>query len=203
MYELYIANKNYSSWSLQALGADEGARHPVRGAAHPVRKPGGEPAGISEILAERQGAVPEGRRHHRLGLARHRRISERAARGRLAEGCDGTRVGAVGGGGDALGVRHAAQYLRHELRRAGEDAGDFAGAAGGHFARDASCGTTGCRSSAGRFWPGKDFTNADAMFCPVAYRVQSLRTARRRKVGGLCADARLRCRRCRSGTRRR
>jgi len=57
-----------------AMGPDEGAEDSVSGAPHSLRVAGGEPAGIFEILAEREGAVPEGRRDGGVGFACDRGI---------------------------------------------------------------------------------------------------------------------------------
>ena len=82
MYMLYIANKNYSSWSLRpwVLMRELGIR--FDGAAVPFGR--ARTRALPRLLAHGQGAVPARWRHRRVGFAGDRRIPGRTPRRRLA-----------------------------------------------------------------------------------------------------------------------
>ena len=94
MYDLFIGNKNYSSWSLRPWVLHARAEHPVS------RKPGAlrrhaESRRLPRLLAHRQGALPGRRRHHGVGFAGHHRIPGRTACRCVAGRSRRARLGAL------------------------------------------------------------------------------------------------------------
>ena len=117
MYELYIANKNYSSWSLRPWVlmrelADQIHRTPA------ALRTELELVGFPEDRTERQSPVLDRRRYRRVGFARDRRVPGRTARRGLALELARPGLGTKRGRGDAFRLRRIAQPLLDELRSA-------------------------------------------------------------------------------------
>ena len=106
----------------------------------------------------------------------------------MAEGRGGTGVGAVCGGGDALGfatLRNTCGMncgVRVKMR-------EISPALQADISRVTELWNDGLQKFGGPFLAGKDFTNAER--CSVRWRIacSRYRTPDRPKVGGLCADA--------------
>ncbi len=81
-------------------------------------------------------------------------------------------MGALRHGGDAFGIFDAPRNLRHELRDQGE-AERATAALEEDLARIGALWADGLKRFGGPFLAGKDFSNVDAFFCPVAFRVQT------------------------------
>lgn len=172
MYQLYIANKNYSSWSLRpwvlmkALGIPFEERlipfaspEENRAAFRKFSPSGKVPCltdgatvvwdslAIAEYLAERHpGVWPKDAAAR--AWARSAAAEMHSGFATLRNTC-GMNVGI------RVKMRQISTELQADLSRVSELWND------------------GLEKFGGPFLAGKDFTNADAMFCPVAYRVQS------------------------------
>ena len=168
MYELIIANKNYSTWSMRpwvlmrALGIEFTER-----AAVPPQSWGRR---HFATYARRQGALPGGRRDARVGLAFHRRIlaerhvgvwplpaADRAwARSAAAEMHSGFQA-LRNECSMSVGIRvprSQSPALRADLRRE-------------------SMWADGLARHGGPYLGGARFTAVDAFFAPVASRIQT------------------------------
>lgn len=172
MYELVIANKNYSSWSLRpwvlmkVLGIPFKERlvpfpeKPAAGIAFKGSSPSGkvpclkdgetivwDSLAIAEYLAERhKGVWPEDAtaRAWARSAAAEMHSGFQALRGTCNMNC-GIRVR----------MKSVPEGVTQDLARLGELWND------------------GLQKFSGTFLAGKEFSNVDAFFCPVAYRVQS------------------------------
>ncbi len=108
---LYLGNKNYSSWSLRGWLATKLSRRAVPGGhGSAVGRTGHAQSGQPRVLAD-GAACPclHDGDDRRLGLARDRRVSGRAASGYVAGRSRGARLGAVDLRGDAFRLFGAAQ----------------------------------------------------------------------------------------------
>ena len=152
MYDLYIANKNYSSWSLRPWVLMRELALPFDRAPAALRRRARLGA-IQKALAERQGALSRRRRHRGVGLARHRRIPRRAAPRRMARRRRRARLRAQRRRRDALGLHRAAQPLLHELRRAHAPARDAGRPQARYRAARGAVGRRACPASAARSSP--------------------------------------------------
>ena len=136
MYQLYLGNKNYSSWSLRGFLAMKLSGALVRRAdgvaVRRTRAQRVEPV----VLADRAHSVPARRRDGGLGFAGDRRISRRAASGHVAGRSGGPRMGAVRLRGDAFRFFGVAQRHDDVHPRARRRASVVAGRAEGRRARD-------------------------------------------------------------------
>lgn len=172
MYELFIANKNYSSWSLRpwvlmkVLGIPfKETLVPFPGAApgNTVFKrfsPSGkvpclvdgdmvvwDTLAIAEYLAERHpGVWPSDAKA---------RAWARSAAAEMHSGFGNLRNACGMNCGIRVKMRSVPEGVTQDLARLGELWND------------------GLKKFGGPFLGGKDFTNVDAFFCPVAYRVQT------------------------------
>ena len=173
MYELYIGNKNYSSWSLRPWVLMRALAIPF--VEHVVTFRSGHELGeVPCVLAERQGAVP-GRRHDRgLGFHGHRRVPRGAPCGRLAAWIRSRAPGhAARPRKCTRASRRCARSLLHELRPAREARRDLARpAARPRSHRRAVVGGPAPLRRA-RSSQARAFTAVDAFYCPVAFRVRT------------------------------
>jgi len=173
MYDLYIANKNYSSWSLRAWVLMRELRLAFREHLVPFGQEASwqsfrkvSPSGkvpclvdgdtvvwdslaIAEYLAEANDAVwpeqPEARAWARSAAAEmHSGFSE--LRGRCSMTC-----------GQRIRLHETPAALEHDIARLG------------------SLWNEGLRRFGGPFLAGKAFTAVDAFYAPVAFRIQSYR----------------------------
>jgi glutathione S-transferase len=172
VYELYIANKNYSSWSLRpwvlmkALGIpfeerlipfaspEENRQAFLKFSPSgkvPCLKDGGttvwDSLAIAEYLNERHAGV--------WPKDAAARAWARCAAAEMHSGFAVLRNTCGMNCGVRVKMREIAPALQADISRVSELWND------------------GLQKFGGPFLAGKDFTNADAMFCPVAYRVQS------------------------------
>ena len=172
MYELFIANKNYSSWSLRpwvlmrtlgipftervekfpesAPGRTVFLRFSPSGKV-PCMKDGGmvvwDSLAIAEYLAERhQGVWPADAKA---------RAFARSAAAEMHSGFSALRNACGMNVGIKVKMRAIPDDLAIDLLRLDKLWND------------------GLEKFGGPFLAGKDFTNVDAFFCPVAYRVQT------------------------------
>lgn len=180
MYQLFIANKNYSSWSLRpwvlmrTLGipfAEQIEQFPESAPGRtlfrrfspsgkvPCLKDGGtvvwDSLAIAEYLAERDKDV--------WPADAKARAFARSAAAEMHSGFSGLRNTCGMNCGVRVKMRAIPDELAIDLQRLEELWND------------------GLKTFGGPFLAGKDFTNVDAFFCPVAYRVQTY---------GLTLDAR-------------
>jgi len=165
MYDLYIANKNYSSWSLRELSIAFNerllafGRHDLWKAFREVSPPGKVPClvdqgtavwesiAIVEYLAERHTGVwpvnPAARAWARSAAAEmHAGFS--ALRSQCSMSC-----------GVRIRLHEIAAPLKADLARIGV------------------LWNEGLRRFGGPFLAGKEFCGVDAFFAPVAFRIQS------------------------------
>ena len=94
MYTLYIGNKNYSSWSLRGWSCCEALGAPFARANHALRARTLRNESASSRRRAACRACTMARR--RLGFARDRRVSRRAASRHVARRRRGARLGALG-----------------------------------------------------------------------------------------------------------
>jgi glutathione S-transferase len=173
MYELFIANKNYSSWSLRPWVLMKGLSIPFEerlipfagagranfeafkkvspSAKVPSLKDGEtivwDSLAIAEYLHERHpGVWPKD------GAAR---AWARSAAAEMHSGFTTLRGTCNMNCGIRVRMKSVPEGVTQDLARLGELWND------------------GLKKFGGPFLAGKDFTNADAFFCPVAYRVQT------------------------------
>ena len=136
MYTLYFGNKNYSSWSLRGWLAMMLSRAPFTEVMVALSRRSAPQPGQPVVLADGARAVPARRRDGRLGFARDRRISRRAASGHVAGGPGHARLGAFDLRGDALGLFGVAQRDDDVHPRARRRAAMVGRAPARHRARD-------------------------------------------------------------------
>ena len=203
MYELFIANKNYSSWSLRPWVLMKALGHSVRGAAHSVsRQPARanfeafkkfSPSGKVPCLKDGETVVWDS-----LAIAEY--LAERHP-GVWPTDAAGAGLGALGRGGDAFGLRSAPQHLRHELRHPGEDeeraGGRHAGSRAARRALERRAEEVR-RAVSGR----QGFYQRRCVLLPGGVSRADLWAEGRRDFGSCICSGCWRCRRCRSGTRR-
>ena len=196
MYDLFIGNKNYSSWSLRPWVLHARAEHSVPrerwcpSAARRTPK-------LPRFLAHRQGALPGRRRASRCGIRwrspntsaeRHAGVWPAEAAARAWARSASRR--------DAFGLLCAAQCLHDELRdpRHAQVHRRCARSATSRGSRNS--GPTASAASAGRSSPARASAPSDAFFAPVAFRIQTYdppaerrRAALRRAPAGAARDA--------------
>jgi glutathione S-transferase len=171
MYELYIANKNYSSWSLRPwllmreLGIPFNERLLPFG-RHDLWKAFRElsPAGKVPCLADQGGVVWESlaiveylaERHDKVWPANPAaRAWARSAAAEMHAGFSELRSRCSMSCGVRIRLHEMTAPLKADLARLGALWND------------------GLRSFGGPFLAGKEFSGVDAFFAPVAFRVQS------------------------------
>ena len=201
MYELYIANKNYSSWSLRpwVLMREAG----IEFEEHLI--PFGGPAwrGFPRALAERQDTLSHRRLDRWCGIRSpspsispsgmtgvwpqeaEARAWARSAAAEMHSGFTELRNRCSMSCGVRLRLKETPAALERDI------------------ARLETLWSDGLARFGGPFLAASSFTAVDAFFAPVAYRVQTyglqLKAARRRPTCSACS----RFRPCVSGTRRR
>ena len=172
MYELYIANKNYSSWSLRPwvlMGELGSSSRSTCCRSDRVSRW----EAFRKISPARQSAVLGRWRDGRVGIARHRRISRGKTRRRLAAGFRRAGMGSKRRGRDARRLQRAAQPLFDELRRARPAQRNSRRVLERDIDRVGALWNDGLRRFGGPFLAGGAFTAVDAFFAPVAYRIQT------------------------------
>jgi len=172
MYELFIANKNYSSWSLRPWALMKGLKVPFEERVHPF--PGSEPGrtvfkkfspsgkvpclkdgkttvwdslAIAEYLAERHKGV--------WPTAAPARTWARSAAAEMHSGFSALRNICGMNCGVRVKLREVPPDLKVDIARLTELWND------------------GLKRFGGPFLAGKTFGAVDAFFCPVAFRVQT------------------------------
>ena len=174
MYDLFIGNKNYSSWSLRPWVLLRELNIPFRESLVPF---GGaaESRRVPRLLAHRQGALPGRRQHHGVGLAAP--SPSTWASGMPASGPP--KLARAPGRARASAEMHsgffgAAQYLHDELRHLRITLTPSRRAAASAISRGSkSSGPTASSRFGGPFLTGARFCAVDAFFAPVAFRIQT------------------------------
>jgi len=170
MYVLYIANKNYSSWSLRPWVLMRELAIPF--SERLVRFD--DPSAWSRFRAISPAArcpaswtaIP------RCGSRLRSQNTWRAPSRGLARRPCRARLRAQRRRGNACRIFRASQSLLHELRRAHPPARDSGRAHSRHRAARGSLGD-GLSRFGGPFLAGAGFTAVDAFFAPVAFRAQT------------------------------
>jgi glutathione S-transferase len=179
MYELFIANKNYSSWSLRPWVLMTALGIPFRETLVPFpgAAPGNavfkkfSPSGKVPCLVDGENVVWDSLAIAEYLAERHpgvwptdakARAWARSAAAEMHSGFGNLRNACGMNCGIRVKMKSVPEGVTQDLERLGELWND------------------GLKKFGGPFLAGKDFTNVDAFFCPVAYRVQTY---------GLNADA--------------
>ena len=183
MYTLYIGNKNYSTWSLRGWLATKLSGAPFREVmVHAVGR-----RTIRRIAAFSPTArVPcaARRRRRRLGLARHRRVSRRAARRHVARRRRSARAYARS---IACEMHSGFAHLRNDMTmciRERVDVRPWSPELAADIARVVEIWT----EARGRFGKGGPylmgaFTLADVFYAPVSFRFRTYGVDARRRGG--------------------
>ena len=116
MFKLFIANKNYSSWSLRPWVLMRELAIPFEENLVPFPSAGGG-LEFSRIFSDGPGSVPDRWGYDGLGLVGHRRIFGGELSDGLAGGSGCANLVPVRGGRNAFRIREPARHLQYELRR--------------------------------------------------------------------------------------
>ncbi len=151
VYELVIANKNYSSWSMRPWVLMRALQIPFAERLLLFHANAGD-GGFPQFFTLRPRALPGGWGAAGVGFVCDCRISGGEARGRLAAGPGSARLGAIGCSGDAFGIPGAARHMFHEYRSAGAFAPGITAAARGSVPASSRSGNRAWRHTEAPGW---------------------------------------------------